>query len=142
MEPTEFDLEEYKKKMAALIAALFTSPTLSPNTAVTDSRRRRLAKRTERNDESADVQACTRCLGTGYCDEDDRCERCEGTGEYEGHPYPNCIGVGGEWDCDACDEAAYEAMAADSTVDQAAWRDLAKEAEKRISDAQSTDDLG
>ena len=68
MEPTEFDLEEYKKKMAALIAALFTSPTLSPNTAVTDSRRRRLAKRTERkdtmNDESEDVQACTRCLGT------------------------------------------------------------------------------
>lgn len=28
----------------------------------------------------SDPKACTRCLGTGHCDEDDRCERCEGTG--------------------------------------------------------------
>lgn len=36
-----------------------------------------------------DKNACTRCLGTGYCDgDDDRCERCEGTGIEPVEPEP------------------------------------------------------
>lgn len=70
------------------------------------------------------------------------CIICKGTGEYENHQCPQCFGDCGAWQCDACDAVAYQSMADDPTVDQAAWRDLAEEAKKRIIDAVEPVDCG